>query len=199
MIMENTLSCLKNNLEHTNLPQAPEDEEYKTACVFLLIFNLDHQPQILAIQKADNEGYPWRNQVALPGGHLEHPDEVPLDAAYRELQEEVNIPKDHVELIGSMGHFQTIFNRDVEVFIGLWNGKSDIRFDSAEISKMVAIPIEHLIKTHQEKNYSGRLPDVFELLYPFDDVTVWGLTAKIFHFFIEMMVPCFDKLNRTPI
>jgi hypothetical protein len=79
----------------------------------------------------------------------------------------------------------------VEVFIGLWNGKSDIRFDASEISKMLAIPIENLIRTHQEGNFSGRQPDVFELLYPYDDLTVWGLTAKILHFFIETTMPCF--------
>ncbi|MFH2064694.1 MAG: CoA pyrophosphatase [Pseudomonadota bacterium] len=190
-MMKISLSCLKHNLERAMLPQAPEDEGYKSACVFLLLFDLDRNPQIMAIQKADNEGYPWRNQVALPGGHLEDRDENPLKAAYRELEEEVNIPHDHVELIGSMGHFQTIFHRDVEVFIGLWNGKSDIRFDASEISKMVAIPIENLIKTHQEGAFSERQPDVFELLYPYDDVTVWGLTAKIFHFFIETTLPCF--------
>ena len=189
------MSCLKHNLAKARLPQAP-DEEHKPASVFLLLFDMDRNPRILAIQKADNEGYPWRNQVALPGGHLDDLDENPLSAAYRELEEEVNIPQDHVELIGSMGHFQTIYNRDVEVFIGLWNGKSDIRFDSSEISKMVAIPIENLFRTHQEGDFGGRLPDVFELLYPYEDVTVWGLTAKILHYFIEMTWTCFATADR---
>ena len=40
---------------------------YKPTCVFLLLYNLA-EPHILAIQKTDTEGYPWRNQVALPGG-----------------------------------------------------------------------------------------------------------------------------------
>lgn len=195
--MKLSRSCLKYNLKQASLPQAPEDNAYKSACVFLLLFNLDHNPRILAIQKADNEGYPWANQVALPGGHVDGQDENPLDAAYRELEEEVNIPRDHVEFIGSMGHFQTIYNRDVEVFIGVWNGESRICFDPSEISKMVTIPVEKLIQTHLEGEFSGRLPDVFELLYPHDDVTVWGLTAKIFHFFIETTLPCFVSESRA--
>ena len=196
--MKITPSCLKQNLEQAALPKAPEDKDYKAACVFLLIFELNNRPQILTIQKADTEGYPWRNQIALPGGHVEQLDAAPLDAAFRELKEEVNIPPNHVEYIGSMGHFQTIFRRDVEVFIGLWNGKSNVRFDSTEIAKMITIPVEHLIKTHQNENFSGRQPGVDELLYPFNDITVWGLTAKILHFFIEMMQPCFAEPNCSP-
>lgn len=189
--MKLSKSCLKYNLKQAVLPPAPESEAYKSACVFLLLFSLDHNPRILAIQKADNEGYPWANQVALPGGHVDRQDENPLDAAYRELEEEVNIPRNHVEFIGPMGHFQTIYNRDVEVFIGVWNGESRLCFDTSEIAKMVTIPVETLIQTHLEGDFSGRRPDVFELLYPHDDVTVWGLTAKILHFFIETTLPCF--------
>lgn len=191
-------ACLKQHLRHTELPRKPRGADFKAACVFLLLFDIDHAPRILAIQKADNEGYPWRNQVALPGGHVDRRDNDPLSAAYRELKEEVNIPPEHVTFIGSMGHFQTIFNRDVEVFIGLWNGKSEIRYDPSEIAKMVTIPVADLVRTHHEGDFWGRLPDVMELLYPCDDVTVWGLTAKILHFFIEMMQPCLTASNCSP-
>ncbi|MBW1897620.1 MAG: CoA pyrophosphatase [Deltaproteobacteria bacterium] len=185
-----TASCLKQSLHDTILPEPPAGDGFKAACVFLLIFNLDKRPLILAIQKADNEGYPWRNQVALPGGHVDKSDTGHLNAAYRELEEEVNIPPEHVEFVGSMGHFQTIFGRDVEVFIGLWNEKSHVVYDPAEISRMIKIPIDHLVKTHQQENFAGRMPDVYTLIYPYEDITIWGLTAKILHFFIEMMLPC---------
>jgi len=191
--MRITASCLKQRLHETILPKPPTDNGYKAACVFLLIFNLDECPLILAVQKADNEGYPWRNQVALPGGHMDKNDTNRLNAAYRELEEEVNIPREHVELVGSMGHFQTIFGRDVEVFIGLWNEKSRVVYDPAEISKMFKIPIDHLVKTHRKENFSGMAPDVNTLIYPYEGIPIWGLTAKILHFFIEMMLPCFNN------
>lgn len=188
-----TTSCLKQRLDDTILPEPPAGNDFKAACVFLLIFNLNQCPLILTIQKADNEGYPWRNQVALPGGHVDESDTDRLNAVYRELEEELNIPPEHVELVGSMGHFQTIFERDVEVFIGLWNEKSHVVYDSAEISRVVNIPIDHLVKTHQQENFSGRMPDVYTLLYPYEGMTIWGLTAKILHFFIEMMLPCLQR------
>ena len=113
---------LKQLIRNAPTPKPPLDGVYKPACVFLLLYELEDL-HILAIQKADSEGYPWRNQVALPGGHIDPEDTSPLEGAFRELQEEVNIKRDQVELLGSIGHFQTINNRDIEVFIGHWNRK----------------------------------------------------------------------------
>ena len=102
---------------HNNAnPGPPASGPYKPTCVFLLLYNLA-EPHILAIQKADTEGYPWRNQVALPGGHLEKEDASPLEGAFRELEEETRINRDQVELIGSLGHYQTINGRDIEAFM----------------------------------------------------------------------------------
>jgi 8-oxo-dGTP pyrophosphatase MutT (NUDIX family) len=119
------------------------------ACVFLLLFN-QPDPHILAIQKSDTEGYPWRNQVALPGGHLESTDSGPVEAVFRELEEELSIGKDQVDFIGSLGHFQTLTRpRDIEAFIGLWNGEGPVRFDAVEISRILKIPLKKLFGIHQ--------------------------------------------------
>ena len=112
---------LKKIINQNLVPGPPEPGLYKPACVFLLVYNLA-EPYILAIQKTDSEGYPWRNQVALPGGHLDEKDTSPLEGAFRELEEEVSISRNQVQLLGSIGHFQTINHRDIEVFTGLWNG-----------------------------------------------------------------------------
>ena len=74
--------------------------------------------------------------MALPGGHVDKADASPMDAAYRELEEEVNIPRNQIDFIGSMGHFQTINNKDIEVFVGIWNGKGPLAFDSEEIQRV---------------------------------------------------------------
>jgi 8-oxo-dGTP pyrophosphatase MutT (NUDIX family) len=168
-------------------PEPPDDRTYKPACVFLLVFDLE-EPHVLAIQKADSEGYPWRNQVALPGGHLDAEDVSPLDGAFRELEEEMDIRRDQVEFIGSLGHFQTINHRDIEVFAGVWKARGPMRHDPAEISRILKIPLRVLVRTHISKNFHGRKPDVDELRYPFEDVVIWGATARILHHFIELLL-----------
>jgi 8-oxo-dGTP pyrophosphatase MutT (NUDIX family) len=177
---------LKDIISNDPSPEPPDNRLYKPACVFLLMFDLGG-PYILAIQKADSEGYPWRNQVALPGGHLDAEDASPLEGAFRELKEEMGISRDQVEFLGSMGHFQTINHRDIEVFTGLWKAVGPVRHDSAEISRILEIPMQVLLQTHNTKNFHGRIPDIDELRYPFEDVVIWGATARILHYFIELL------------
>ena len=159
--------------------------------MFLLLFNPD-DPHILAVQKADVEGYPWRNQIALPGGHVDA-GEDPLDAAFRELQEEVNIGRHQVDCFGSLGHYQTINNRDIEAFSGAWSGSGVEYFDPKEISRVLEIPLKDVVHTHLQNNYRGRIPGVQELTYPYDGVVIWGVTARILHFFVETALPLLEK------
>ncbi|MGD9974000.1 MAG: CoA pyrophosphatase [Desulfatirhabdiaceae bacterium] len=178
---------LKKLIEETLHPDLPANSNYRLACVFLLVFERLGHPFILAIQKTDTEGYPWRNQVALPGGHVDPNDKSPLDACFRELEEELCITPDQVIPTGSIGHFQTIQNHNIEVFSGLWHNKGDVRHKTDEISRVLEIPISDLMTVHINRQFHGYIPDVFQLQYPVLDVTIWGVTARILHHFLEML------------
>lgn len=190
------ISKIIKNADRSGLPPA---FCYDSTCVFLLLFNKYREVNILAIQKTDNEGYPWRNQVALPGGHVEKKDISFVEAAYRELEEELNIRKNQVELIGPLGHFQTINYKDIKVFTGIWKKRTNIRFDPAEISRVLEIPLKTLIRTHIDSEYYGRVPDIHELIYPLDDVKIWGVTARILHHFIELIIKCSEADTYTKV
>ena len=84
---------------------------------------------------------------------------------------------------------QTKSNRDIEVFTGLWNGVGPVGHDPAEIARVLEIPLQVLVQTHIAEGFHNRVPDVQELRYPFEDVVVWGATARIFHHFIELLYP----------
>ncbi len=183
---------LKDVIHNSSPNGFPAYDFHKPACVFLLLFNRPG-PYILAIQKSDTEGYPWRNQVALPGGHMESTDPSPLATAFRELEEELKISRDQIDFIGSLGHFQTLTRpRDIEAFVGLWSGRGPLRFDPTEIARILEIPLNALIKTHQVKNFHATMPDIRELEYPFKDVIIWGATARILYHFIELIYPLIE-------
>lgn len=190
------LADLKSIIRMDQSPEIPRGHKFRRACVFLLLFDSE-EPYVLAIQKADSEGYPWRNQVALPGGHLDDEDASPLEGAFRELKEETKISRDQVYYLGSLGHFQTINHRDIEVFIGLWNAMGPLCHDPAEISRFLKIPLRILVRTHIANNFHGRIPDLDELRYPFEDVIIWGATARILHYLIELFHPLFEMNEWT--
>lgn len=190
MLPEFDRGFLEKIHEGIDAPSAPPTAQgYEPTSVFLLIFNQSGQPFMLAVVKADTDGYPWANQVALPGGHVDDSDSGPLDAAFRELYEEVGISNDQVTCIGSIGHFQTISSKDIEVFLGIWiNHENPVNYDSREISKILKLPIAQLLDIHVSRQYYNRIPNVFELLYPAQDVVIWGVTARILHHFLEQVI-----------
>ena len=179
---------LKELIRKNAMPGLPEPNPFQPTCVFLLLFNAE-DPHILAIQKTDSEGYPWRNQVALPGGHLEKEDASPLAGAFRELEEETRISRDRVEFIGSLGHYQTINGRDIEAFIGVWDATGPVRYDPSEIARILNVPLRALVQTHRVGNFHNRRPSIDELRYPVEDVVIWGATARILHQLIELLYP----------
>jgi len=181
--------CLRSLVHTAKVPESPAYRNLDATCVFLLLFGEERDRRLLTIQKSDSYGYPWRNQVALPGGHIDPADSSPVEAAFRELEEELRIPPDQVDFIGSLGHFQTTNQKDIQAFVGLWNGEGPLRFDPGEIARVLEIPLIRLVDIHRRRNFHGRIPDIRELRYPIENVEIWGATARILHFFIELLYP----------
>jgi len=161
---------------------------YKEAAVFLLIFYQENVPYILSILKSDNEGYPWKNQIALPGGILDPQDKNGLETAYREVKEELNISREDINFITSIGYYRTINNVDIQAFIGFWKQKSRIIYDKKEIAQIIKIPVYNLIDTHKKNNFEKYKPDIFDLIYPYKNFQVWGVTARIFYVFLNALI-----------
>ncbi|RJP86719.1 MAG: CoA pyrophosphatase [Desulfobacteraceae bacterium] len=193
MLPELNARFLTRLLSAADVPVAEKTLPGDCTSVFLLLYNKADGPFILAILKADSPGYAWSNQVALPGGHVDETDSTPLEAAYRELEEELGIYRQQVVFTGSMGHFQTIQQKDIEVFVGLWDGRIEsVAYDSREISKVLELPVALILKTHLSSHFQGRIPNIMELLYPFKDLVVWGVTARILHYFLELLLANLD-------
>ena len=127
--------------------------------------------------------------MAFPGGHSDPEDNNRQETALRELKEEMGINKNNVELLGSIGHFSTINNREIETFIGIWNQKEKIVFDKSEISRVIPISLGYLVSHHIKKGFNKQKPDTYNLTYPFEDVLIWGATAKMIFHLINIILP----------
>ncbi|PIE60989.1 MAG: coenzyme A pyrophosphatase, partial [Desulfobacterales bacterium] len=165
------IEAITSAIQSTSHPCAPDPYMYQpTSVMALFLFNAE--PFLLFIQKADREGYPWRNQMAFPGGHRDQKDTSSKATALRELKEEMGIVSANVTVMGSLGHFQTLQHKDIQAFTGVWNQKDHIVFDTEEIAQVFTIPYAHLAKIHRQNGYAGRQPDVKELTYPFQDIVI---------------------------
>ncbi len=166
----------------------PPDADLFQSTSVMALFLFGDQAELLFIQKADVQGYPWANQMAFPGGHKDESDKTTLHTALRELSEEMGIQEANVDVIGSLGHFQTINNKDIEAWVGVWNQKEEIVYDQSEISRVFRIPLKYLIDIHKEKRFHQETPNVMTLIYPYEDVEIWGVTAWILYHLIQILI-----------
>jgi peroxisomal coenzyme A diphosphatase NUDT7 len=180
-------NSIRKAIENASHSGAPDYDLFQpTSVMVLFIFN--KEVELLFIQKADVKGYPWANQMAFPGGHQDKQDVCAEGTALRELAEEMGIVKNNVEVIGSLGHFQTINNKDIEAFAGIWNQKDIIKHDPAEIARVFQIPLKYLINIHKKKDFHLHKPNIMQMTYPFEDVLIWGVTAKILYHLIDSLL-----------
>ncbi len=187
MNQKSCMDIIRSAVQNSPHPGLPDNDLFEPTGVMAL-FTLSEEIRLMFIQKADKKGYPWANQMAFPGGHRDENDRSTRDTALRELSEEMGIRPDNVEVIGSLGHFQTINNKDIEAFLGIWNQKDMIRHDPAEIARVFHIPLKYLMDLHREKGFHQGLPNVMQLTYPYEDVMIWGVTAKILYHLIEIVL-----------
>jgi 8-oxo-dGTP pyrophosphatase MutT (NUDIX family) len=162
---------------------------YRRAGVCLVLFDRS-QTRVLAIQKADRAGYHWRNHVALPGGYIEPQDCSGEEAALREVREELGILPTELEVLGGLGHFQTVSsNRDLEVVVARWQPRTPLRPDPVEVGRVFDVPVCDLVAWHEDRGLADRrVADLGDrLVYPLPDVVAWGVTARILHAFLERL------------
>ncbi len=182
------IETIRSAVRNGSHPGAPDKNLFQSTSVIALV-HFDEEIKLLFIKKADVEGYPWAGQMAFPGGHRDKSDASTKETALRELEEEMGIRRENVDVLGSLGHFQTINNKDIEAWVGVWNRKEAIRFDASEIARVYEIPIKYLLALHKEKGFDkfDHPPNVMWLKYPYEDVLIWGVTAKILYHLLEIL------------
>lgn len=180
---------LRQNLARAPVEHVTRPDPFYLASVILLLYEKGSEPYVLLVLKTETLGYPWSNQVALPGGHMDDQDASSLDTALRELSEELGITSAHLEVAGTMGHFFTIRQTVIECFVAVWDGENPgFRFDDREIARIIEVPLSTLRRIHEDGGFSGRIPDMGELTYPYDGVVIWGVTARMIHFLLEHVI-----------
>jgi 8-oxo-dGTP pyrophosphatase MutT (NUDIX family) len=194
-----TAGIIRVNLDYEQLQRATNPTPdacdaapagYRRAAVCLPLFERD-TTHLLAIQKTDTEGYHWRNQIALPGGHVAPEDRNDTETALRELNEELGITGNDIVVLGQLGHFRTATSgTDLCVIIGRWNAGTPVRSDDREIARVLEIPLASLVQAHLKQGFRSRAARQIgeALTYPLSDATIWGVTARILHSFIEIVL-----------
>lgn len=132
-------------------------------------------------------------QVSFPGGRIDPADAGPVEAALREAEEEIALPRAAVEIIGPADLYRTVTNFSVTPVIGLLPPGLPLVPHPGEVADIFEAPLSYLLdprhQTVRTAHYQGRERHYYEILW--EDRRIWGATAA-------MIVNLSRRLGRAP-
>lgn len=120
-------------------------------------------------------------QIAFPGGKQDEGDADVIAAALREAEEEVGLPRGHVEVLGTLPTHETVTGFLVTPVIGWIDRDFDVQPEPGEVAEVFRVPLTHVtdvaLFTIQSRRWRGTRRHYYTV--PFGPYYIWGATARI--------------------
>jgi 8-oxo-dGTP pyrophosphatase MutT (NUDIX family) len=128
-------------------------------------------------------------QVAFPGGKVDAGDADAIDAALREAHEEIGLPRDQVEVLGTMPEHETVTGFHVTPVIGRVTAPFEIVPEPGEVEEVFAVPLDHVMNPAnyllESRRWRGSRRHFFTV--PYGPYYIWGATARMLRAWAERM------------
>ncbi|MEN8658970.1 CoA pyrophosphatase [Marivita sp.] len=128
-------------------------------------------------------------QIAFPGGKQDDGDADVIAAALREAEEEVGLPRTHVEVLGTLPTHETVTGFLVTPVVGWIETDFDVVPEPGEVAEVFRVPLAHVTGsecfTVQSRRWRGTRRHFYTV--PFGPYYIWGATARILRGLAERM------------
>lgn len=152
--------------------------ESRPAAVLIPIVNHAKGMSVLLTQRAEHLHH-HAGQISFPGGRVEAQDVSPVATALRETEEEIGLPAQHVEVLGSLPEYMTGTGFRITPVVGLVTPGFTLQLDAFEVAEAFEVPLEFVMSPHNHKrhrmNYKGREREFYAM--PYGERYIWGATA----------------------
>jgi len=184
MLREQLREKLKNHR-----PVRIQDSGRSKAAVLILFYEQDGRPYLIFTKRTDHVAT-HRGEICFPGGMMEECDADLLKTGLRELQEELSVPPDRVEILGSLDELRTVSSNFLVVpYVGYLNEKFPLLRNEWEVSEVLEIPFEHFMNPeifHEEVRIveNKEIPVCF---YRWESHMIWGVTGRILKCLLDLL------------
>ncbi len=135
-------------------------------------------PQVLLTKRsADLKKH--AGQISFPGGRIDPSDKGPVDAALRELEEEVAISRRQVDVVGRLNLYQTGTGFDITPIVGLLPANIAPVGNPGEVEEVFEVPLDYLMNRdhHRQESAIWRGVERHFFVIPYEGYNIWGATA----------------------
>jgi 8-oxo-dGTP pyrophosphatase MutT (NUDIX family) len=147
------------------------------------------EPFLVFAKRTDRVGT-HRGQISFPGGRVDPSDAGFLEAALRESEEEIGLPRAAVEPLGTLDDTETVATQFIITpFVGVVRAPVAWQPDGHEIEKVIEVPLAalrdlaNLRVEHRERG--GVLHEI--LFWDYQGETIWGATARILKQYLDVL------------
>ncbi len=130
------------------------------------------------------------HQVAFPGGGMEKQDGSIIDTALREAAEEVNIPREKVQVVGLLSQlYVPVSNYMITPVVGMLKERPHFVPQPGEVEYILEVPVTALLdSTVSVKTFcTGDRRRVTAPCFQVNNTFIWGATAMILNEFITLI------------
>jgi 8-oxo-dGTP pyrophosphatase MutT (NUDIX family) len=156
----------------------------------VLVPIVDRGEPFLVLAKRTEHVGTHRGQISFPGGRLDPSDRGLLEAALRESEEEIGLPRAVVEPLGALDDTETVATQFVITpFVALVRAPVAWQPDGREIEKVIEVPLAALRdRANLRVEYRERAGAQHEVLFwDYQGETIWGATARILKHYLDLL------------
>jgi 8-oxo-dGTP pyrophosphatase MutT (NUDIX family) len=164
----------------------PPTGQDRPAAVMVPVLDLPEPTLVFTVRSLEVRDH--KGEISFPGGvrHEEDPDL--LHTALRETEEELGIPAERFEVLGSLPPTQTVVSGFLIVpFVGLLTGRTPMTPNPVEIADVLELGVRRLAEVEREAGVDRDGERRTWFAYEVDGNTVWGATGRIVHSFLEVL------------
>ena len=139
-------------------------------------------------------------QIAFPGGRTDETDQDAVHTALREAQEEIDLPRDHVEVLGTLPTYATGSAFIITPVVALVRPGFQLRPNPGEVADVFEVPLAFLMNPahhrRHETEFDGVLRQWLSMPYTHPAVEaqselkeryIWGATAGMLRNFYRFL------------